>query len=532
MKLPDASLTTDQKMQEFDVWITPSIGDIRQTRQFTNTLAAIVRAFDRLCEATKDFASEADITHARLAESLVALFAGKSRQEVLRILLDITSVLFLITGKSDNNAKCQFPLFLMNTLGQSALPQGRHRTKPATAKKPAETIHRVETIDIPRVLDSEKYMRTVTSLDHFATEQRKQIDTFLQFVLDDPAHLSQLWSLGKSYATLKPFGRSEALLSPLVVAQVRGSVAATGGHEPEMILRRRMTEWGLSEDTDFNSADVKLNDELKIEKEVKVGAKKVKTRAYDFALPYKIPKRNRKIFIQSQYYAGDSGSVSHKNVDQTTAARVAAKKIVGNDARFIEYVDGAGFFASLNGDLRSLLDMTDTASFIQLRSIPIRLRREFQKIGFLTPIEIEHAILMVGPERKAIEDALVKDGYTKDEIQRAIDEAIRLGHLAEPKPKHLGITEARRPQARRYFLLDLAAIKGKTLTKTKSVGAILVPGYGPFHGLPTADLRTIAVNKAASLRADWARDKDFQDDLEWLEKSGFAICKPASPTQP
>ena len=96
-----------------------------------------------------------------------------------------------------------------------------------------------------------------------------------------------------------------------------------------------------------------------------IDKKKVKTRAYDFALPYKLDQCPRQIFIQSQYYAGDSGSVSPKNVDQTTAARTAAKKIVGKDARFIEYVDGAGFFASLNGDLKSLLDMADTTSFIQ-----------------------------------------------------------------------------------------------------------------------------------------------------------------------
>jgi hypothetical protein len=86
--------------------------------------------------------------------------------------------------------------------------------------------------------------------------------------------------------------------------------------------------------------------------------------------------------------------VSHKNVDQTTAARLEATRAVGSEARFIEYVDGAGFFASLNGDLRSLLDMADTASFLQIRSISIRLRRELQRAGFLAPIEIEHAILI------------------------------------------------------------------------------------------------------------------------------------------
>jgi hypothetical protein len=62
-----------------------------------------------------------------------------------------------------------------------------------------------------------------------------------------------------------------------------------------------MKEWGLTETTDFNAADVKLNDELDIAKEVVQGGQKVKTRAYDFALPYKVPGCQRKILIQSQF---------------------------------------------------------------------------------------------------------------------------------------------------------------------------------------------------------------------------------------
>src|SRR5713101_8135494 len=103
MKLPAVTLTTAQKLQEFDVWITPALGDIRQTRQFANTLAAIVRAFDRLCEATGNFASEAEVNHSQLADNLVKLFAGKNVEEIRTILNDLASVLFLITGKSDNN---------------------------------------------------------------------------------------------------------------------------------------------------------------------------------------------------------------------------------------------------------------------------------------------------------------------------------------------------------------------------------------------------------------------------------------------
>src|SRR5205085_2606289 len=97
-----------------------------------------------------------------------------------------------------------------------------------------------------------------------------------------------------------------------------------------------------------------------------------------------------------------------------------------------EYVDGAGFFASLNGDLKSLLDMADTGSFIQLRSTPIRLRRELQEVGFLTPIEIEHAIFIAGTARKAITTALERQGYVRTEIDRAVTEAVKHGFILQP----------------------------------------------------------------------------------------------------
>ena len=104
-----------------------------------------------------------------------------------------------------------------------------------------------------------------------------------------------------------------------------------------------------------------------------------KTRAYDFVRPFNRPGWEQRIFIQCQFYAGDSGSVSHKNVDQTSTSRIKVRSQCAEPV-FVEYVDGAGYFASLNGDLKNLLSMDDTTSFFQTRSAAIRLRREFQRI--------------------------------------------------------------------------------------------------------------------------------------------------------
>lgn len=110
-------------------------------------------------------------------------------------------------------------------------------------------------------------------------------------------------------------------------------------------------------------------------------------------MPYRSRDDGAKIFIQSQFYAGDSGSVSHKVVDQTDSSReVTIKKFP--QAVFIEYLDGAGYFSALNGDLQRMLAKPTTKNFIQINSAPLKLRRELQGIDFITTLEIEHAIIM------------------------------------------------------------------------------------------------------------------------------------------
>ena len=174
-----------------------------------------------------------------------------------------------------------------------------------------------------------------------------------------------------------------------------------------------MHTWGMVREVDFNVNDVVLDVEAGrlVESETnsdEPSPRKTKTRAYDFVLPFRTPGWTPQIFIQSQFYAGDSGSVSHKNVDQTSSSRLNATKLLakawpgGPPPRFLEYVDGAGYCASLNGDLKSLLSFPDTAGFFQIRSAPVRLRRELQQIGFLTPMEVAHAVIVEGNSAIAV----------------------------------------------------------------------------------------------------------------------------------
>ena len=129
----------------------------------------------------------------------------------------------------------------------------RHAGRPFRSFDKSSERSQLQIVLIPRELKAEKYLGIVVSLSGYPDHQRRLLEQFISFLLNDDACISQLWSVGYSYFMLKPFSREKDLLSPLVIFQVRGSVAASGGHDPEEMLRTRMIEWGLEAETDFNT---------------------------------------------------------------------------------------------------------------------------------------------------------------------------------------------------------------------------------------------------------------------------------------
>lgn len=509
MKLPLPSRDINRDLREFDVWITPALGEIRDTTRFKQELDRVVTVLETMGAATGDFAREDACNPLTLAATFVEAIQRLSADAPLRageLLHALATVLFLVTGKSDNNAKCQLPIYLRDN---------------AAALPPVPGINAVlgRQTQAPRVLRADTYMKiaAAASIDL----QRKLLEVFIGFILSDAASVAQLWSIGRSYFLLKPFNRQRELLSPLVVFQVRGPVAATGGHQPEVRMRLRLAEWGLAAGRDYNTTDVVLPDLLGVPASPDVRSK---TRAYDFIIPYRTPHWQPRLFIQSQFYAGDAGSVSHKNLDQTTTSRRAVQDFVPQ-AHFVEYVDGAGYFSSLNGDLKKLLEMASTATFVQIRSIPIRLRRSLQQVGFLTPLEVEHAILCTDGTRHAAITHLVAEGYASGEIERCIEDCIArdLLHLTSDGP--LALQSERRVIARRYLLLDVVARNGTAPTSDagRLSGMLLVPGYGPFWGMKLDQLAMTARILAPALLTDWALPETILGDVQWLSEQGMAV---------
>ena len=243
--------------------------------------------------------------------------------------------------------------------------------------------------------------------------------------------------------------------------------------------------------------------------------KLIKKRKYDFIIPFKTRKDGAKIFIQSQYYAGDSGSVSHKVVDQTDSTReITLAKYP--EAVFIEYLDGAGYFSSLNGDLKKMLAKQTTKDFIQIRTAPLKLRRELQEIKFLTPLEIEHAILFSSGEIQAVSDLLVADGYSQSEVERGLKNAINCNYISISHENILILNPKRIQIIRRYCLLDLIANYGRPISVGETSGCLLVPGYKTLWGLPQAEVIKIALEKIPQLNDLWENKLSPIEDIQWL----------------
>jgi hypothetical protein len=512
MKLPIPERELQRNLREFDIWITPSLGEITDTDKFKEELARITRIFEELRQATGNFQDERHCQPSAIAQTFALLAEGRPTEERAELFKSLASTLYLVTGKSDNNTKCQFPLFLRDVARWETLPTVTRRRGRAT----------VEHSPLPRTIKSDDFMDLVAEIENSADESRL-LEQFISFLLMGDDAVRQFWSLGYSYYALKQFGKDyeRNLLSPIVIFKVRGSVSASGGHKPEAILREYLENWGLMPDVDFNLADVIVDGEGQGRDE--------KSRAYDFVLPYLtpgwFPKWRNRIMMQSQFYAGDSGSVSHKNVDQTKTSR---DRVLNEfeGTRFVEYVDGAGYFSSLNSDLRKILAMETTHSFIQIRSAPIRLRRDLQALGFVTPLEIEHALIQSSREEAEIGAALVAQGYRTKEVRRAIDHATSNGVILKEGTK-LTLRNDRREIVRQHLLLDVLSIFGRDelLGTPSSAASVLVSGHGAFFGLDMDELVNVAIDNAGDLRDDISHSKTFAADIKVLSQRGFIMMR-------
>lgn len=535
MRLRPENLSPTEQLQEFDQWMTARLERIKDTEKFNLELDSLTNCIEKLSSHLDNFNNYKNCKIENLCNAVIDVcYSQVEGSDFLADELNITSfidsyfnLLFLTSGATDNNLKNHFLIKLKDDEINPMIPK-RSNSKKNIKFKLTELPSTTKSDFISRLLASclvgshQLYSSNVKTEPVFDLYEYLSIflSEYTSLILENEEEIMQFWAVCNSYTILN--GREQDkklgkyLLNSCTIFKVRGSVSASGGHLPETILREKLETIGLRPNYDFNLSDVIIGKQ-EVQED---GKRKQKTRAYDFVLPYNIhnwePKS--KLFIQSQFYAGDSGSVSHKVVDQTISSRAFTLKKYPN-ARFVEYLDGAGYYAALRGDLEHMLSFSNTASFFQVKSILVRLRRELQVINFLTPIDVEHVLLTKEScDKSLVVSELLEQGYPEDEIQRIINTCIAEGFV-NITDSSLFIEDNRIEIARRLLILDIAVNNAYSITDNQrnSQKYLLIPGYGHNFGVLESDLteKFYGICKQHIPSAPI-----FQRDIEWLLDEG------------
>ena len=110
MRLSKYKYTEKEKLSEFDRWITPSLGDIKDRIEFKNVLAELEDGFNSLSNYTNGFSALETCSSHHIAENIT--FHVGQINDIQNHLANVFNAILLSTGKTDNNLKCQYPLVL------------------------------------------------------------------------------------------------------------------------------------------------------------------------------------------------------------------------------------------------------------------------------------------------------------------------------------------------------------------------------------------------------------------------------------
>lgn len=535
MRLLPENLTAAEQLEEFDQWMTARLERVKDTKKFNLEINSICDCIERLSLRLNSFSEYNDCEIDKLCLAVVdacsELISGEDfssdEARTSEFIDSFFNLLFLTSGATDNNLKNHFLIKLKDDEINPMIPK-RGLSKRIVRFKLIKLPSTTKSDFISKLLagclvgSHEAYAKNVVTEPVFDLYEYLTVflKEYISLILEDQDEIKQFWAICSSYIRLNDtqneINMGKYLLNSCTIFKVRGSVSASGGHITEDILREKLNKIGLRPNYDYNLNDVTIG-----QQEVQEGGKrKKKTRAYDFILPFNVEnwEPKPKLFIQSQYYAGDSGSVSHKVVDQTQSSRAFTLEKYPT-ARFVEYLDGAGYYASLRGDLQHMLAFPNTASFFQVKSILVRLRRELQVIKFLTPIDLEHVLLTTASnDKNSVIKELAAQEYPESEIERVIKTCIEEGFV-ENTATNISINRNRVEIARRLLVLDVAVNNAKTISDSQrcSQKYLILPGYGRNYGILESEL-TEAFYQVCKQHLPSA--PTFSKDIEWLLDEG------------
>ena len=73
MRLPSPTLSRADELAEFDIWITPSLGEITDTERFNDEVTLVTEIFEALGLATNQFAAVESCEPKAIAATLATL---------------------------------------------------------------------------------------------------------------------------------------------------------------------------------------------------------------------------------------------------------------------------------------------------------------------------------------------------------------------------------------------------------------------------------------------------------------------------
>jgi hypothetical protein len=98
MKLPHADLDLATALLEFDIWITPSTGEIRDTDRFRDEMQRVTHLFDVMGDAIGEFSNEKHCDPVKIADTIIEVVDKLESDDATVTLESLASVLFLVTG--------------------------------------------------------------------------------------------------------------------------------------------------------------------------------------------------------------------------------------------------------------------------------------------------------------------------------------------------------------------------------------------------------------------------------------------------
>ena len=151
----------------------------------------------------------------------------------------------------------------------------------------------------------------------------------------------------------------------------------------------------------------------------------------------------------------------------------------------------------------------------------MKFRRELQEIDFLTPLEIEHAILAGSKAETELVDILQAQGYDKDEIYRSLV-FCKEANLLDFDNDNYTIKEERRDIIIKYCLLDCIANFGHSINVSKEKGILYVPGFSNNWGMSQTNLLEAFNREFHDIELS---ARDILEKIEWLIENEFVILK-------